>query len=280
MVPRLGAAVVVGARAEAVGDAASAEGDAAVGRALRVAVGVRQVAEQLAAAPADPVPLRVGSGSVTTIDEFIGSSARRWPASPAVKPSRQRSTYGARTVPCGVTARPGSIAVTRVCSWIVTPSPRTTPARPRTRSRGLHAGAVGVEVAAEGAGDVDPLGASRGRSARRTGASGGMLPHPGELGGGARDVQDAAPEDVGLDVLLVADRDHLVDGAAQRRGEPVDAGGAVGTAGIGASGCRASPRRASRRCGPRRRSRRTPPRGPRSAAPGRPSPGSTRPTAR
>ena len=58
--PVLGAAVDVGARAEAVGDAPPAHRDAAVGGALGVAVGVRLVAEQLLAGPPDLAPLRVG----------------------------------------------------------------------------------------------------------------------------------------------------------------------------------------------------------------------------
>jgi hypothetical protein len=36
---------------------------------------------------------------VTIIDEFIGNQLRRAPLMLAVNPSRQRSTYGARTVP-------------------------------------------------------------------------------------------------------------------------------------------------------------------------------------
>ena len=47
---------------------------------------------------------------------FIGSQRRRSPRIRAVNPSVARSTIGARTTPCGVSARPGLIAVTGVCS--------------------------------------------------------------------------------------------------------------------------------------------------------------------
>jgi hypothetical protein len=57
-----------------------------------------------------------GSGSVTIIDEFIGSHLRRCPAILGVNPSKQRSTVWARTVPRSVMARPRSICVTVVCS--------------------------------------------------------------------------------------------------------------------------------------------------------------------
>lgn len=40
-----------------------------------------------------------GSGSVTIMEEFIGSQVRFSPLMPAVKPSVQRRMYGARTVP-------------------------------------------------------------------------------------------------------------------------------------------------------------------------------------
>lgn len=45
-----------------------------------------------------------GIGAVTIIEEFIGSHERFWPLRAAVNPSVQRRTYGARTVPYGVTA--------------------------------------------------------------------------------------------------------------------------------------------------------------------------------
>ena len=48
------------------------------------------------------------SGSVAIIEEFMGSQVRRSPFSAAVNPSVQRRTYGARTVPYGVTHRSGT----------------------------------------------------------------------------------------------------------------------------------------------------------------------------
>ena len=115
--PALGAAVAVGPRAEAVGHAAAAQRDAAVRGVLHVDVGVGLVAEQLRALPADLVPDgRAESGSVTTIAELSGSSLRRSPRSDAVKPSRQVSTIGARTLPRRVRATPGATSVTAVPS--------------------------------------------------------------------------------------------------------------------------------------------------------------------
>ncbi len=86
---RLGPAVVVGPRAEAVRDAPAAQRDPVVGGALGVHVGVRHVAEGLAAGPADGRPTRrSGSGSVAIIEEFIGSQARRCPLQPRGEPLR------------------------------------------------------------------------------------------------------------------------------------------------------------------------------------------------
>ena len=72
-------APVVDPRSEAVGNATSAESDAVVRGALGVHVAVRVVAEQFGTPPADLVDGLLGSGSVTTIEEFIGSQLRRWP---------------------------------------------------------------------------------------------------------------------------------------------------------------------------------------------------------
>src|SRR5690348_12210376 len=83
-----------------------------------------------------------GSGSVTTIDEFIGSQDRRSPRSAEVKPSVARSTNFADTVPRSVTALastpgppgtlrcPGRMAVTVVDSYTDTPIASTTRASP------------------------------------------------------------------------------------------------------------------------------------------------------
>ena len=83
--PVLRPPVDVGARPEAVRDAAAAERDAAVGGPLGVAVGVRAVAEQLGCRPSRSTSQTSSrSGSVTTIAEFIGSHVRRWPRMLAV----------------------------------------------------------------------------------------------------------------------------------------------------------------------------------------------------
>jgi hypothetical protein len=50
------------------------------------------------------------------IELFIGSSVLRSPGISAVKPSVHRSTYGARTSPPGVRARPAEMDVTGVPS--------------------------------------------------------------------------------------------------------------------------------------------------------------------
>ena len=85
-------------------DAAAAERDPVVGGALGVHVGVRHVAER--SRPSQPMSSQTsaGSGSVAIMEEFIGSQVACWPLRPAVKPSVQRRTYGARTVPYGVIA--------------------------------------------------------------------------------------------------------------------------------------------------------------------------------
>jgi hypothetical protein len=57
-----------------------------------------------------------GSGSVTTIELFIGSQRRAWPGSRGVKPSVARIVTGARTIPCAVWSVPGLMPVTGVCS--------------------------------------------------------------------------------------------------------------------------------------------------------------------
>ncbi len=79
------------------------------------------------------------------IEEFMGSQERRCPAREAVKPSVQRRTYGARTVPYGVTACFGLISVTGVDSWIVTPSASTAAARPFTSFTGCRRAPCGVQ---------------------------------------------------------------------------------------------------------------------------------------
>lgn len=80
------------------------------------------------------------------IDEFIGSQARRCPFREAVNPSVQRRTYGARTVPYGVTACLGRISVTGVDSWTVTPSASTAAARPLTSLTGWMRAPCGVQA--------------------------------------------------------------------------------------------------------------------------------------
>lgn len=79
------------------------------------------------------------------IEEFMGSQERFWPLRAAVKPSVQRSTYGARTVPYGVMARRGAISVTGVDSWMVTPRRSQAAARPLTSFRGWMRAPCGVQ---------------------------------------------------------------------------------------------------------------------------------------
>jgi hypothetical protein len=55
-------------------------------------------------------------GSVAIMALFIGSQRRRNPRMRAVNPSVARNTIGARTTPSGVSARPGLMIVTGVCS--------------------------------------------------------------------------------------------------------------------------------------------------------------------
>ncbi len=98
--------------------------------------------------PSQPIAsqIRAGSGSVTIMEEFIGSQVRFWPLRLAVNPSVQRSTYGARTVPYGVTACFGLISVTGVASWMVTPSASTASASPLTSLTGCSRAPCGVQV--------------------------------------------------------------------------------------------------------------------------------------
>ncbi len=88
--------------------------------------------------PSQPMVFQAASlsGPVTIIELFIGSRVRCWPGRPAVNPSVQRRTYGARTSPAAVRARPAEIAVTRVPSYSRTPERVTTSASPATRSAG------------------------------------------------------------------------------------------------------------------------------------------------
>ena len=88
-----------------------------------------------------------GSGSVTTRLEFIGSSVRRSPWRPGVKPSVARITWRARTSPRPVRARPSSMAVTTVSSWIVTPSRSTAAASPGTSLAGWRVAQWGCQSA-------------------------------------------------------------------------------------------------------------------------------------
>ena len=57
-----------------------------------------------------------GSGSVATISEYTGTTDRRRPARPGVKPSVARMTAAARTWPAEVLTRLGAIDSTAVCS--------------------------------------------------------------------------------------------------------------------------------------------------------------------
>ncbi len=166
--------------------------------------------------------------------EFIGSSARRCPARPAVKPSRQRSTCAARTVPCGVTARPGSIAVTRVCSWMVTPSRRTTPARPCTSRAGCTRAQSGSTYPPR-APATSIRSVISGPVSSRAGASGGLSRIRASWAGDRatcttplRRMSASMPSSSQIAITSSTVR-------PQRRGEPVDAGRAVWTAGEGAA---------------------------------------------
>ncbi len=69
-------------------------------------------------APCQPTSSQndAGRGSVTIIELFIGSHCLRRPRSRAVKPSVARITWPAVTVPYGVRARCGAMAVTGVRS--------------------------------------------------------------------------------------------------------------------------------------------------------------------
>src|SRR5579875_3842351 len=87
-----------------------------------------------------------GSGAVAIISEYTGTIARCRPGSSGVYPSVARITKGARTVPPGVTSRPGSMAVTGVFSCSDTPRPRTKRARPRASRAGWIAAQCGVYV--------------------------------------------------------------------------------------------------------------------------------------
>ncbi len=121
----------VDARPEAVGHAAAAERDPVVGGALRVHVHVGEVAEHLAPAPSRSAP-RPPAAAARSRSSTSSSAARRGagPCRSGVKPSVARRTNGARTSPRAVTARPGAISVTRVSSWITTPSRSTAAASP------------------------------------------------------------------------------------------------------------------------------------------------------
>ena len=103
--------------------------------------------------PSQPMVFQAASlsGPVTIIALFIGSRVRCWPGRPAVNPSVQRSTYGARTSPAAVRARPAEIAVTE--------SPRQQDAgaghrlgQPGDQAGGLDPGTVRVKQGPGGPG--------------------------------------------------------------------------------------------------------------------------------
>ena len=235
----LGRAVGVDARAVAVGHAPAAERDAVVGGALRVHVDVGDVAEGLAAVPADLRPrTRPAAARSTIIDEFIGSHVRCSPRRSAVKPSVARSTCVARTVPRSVTARPGAISVTCVCSWIGDAEPLDGRGEAAHELRRVDARAVRVPHAAERAGDADTR--CRGLSgiqSARTSVCGHDCsacrdrPQARELRGRAGDAELAALDDVGVDALAGGDGDDLVDGLVERA--------LLGDRGVAAVGCSA-----------------------------------------
>ena len=82
---------------------------------------------------------------------------------------------------------------------------------------GVQAGAVRGPGGADGAGDADALGGLAGAVQDAVRLAEGDLDgvevlEAGELGGGVGDFEDAAPVDVGVDVLVGGDADDLVDG--------------------------------------------------------------------
>ena len=88
--------------------------------------------------PSQPISAHTlrGSGSVTTMEEFIGSQSRWKRRRPAVNPSVARRTYRQRTTPRVLTAVPALISVTGVSSYSRTPRASTARARPRTSFAG------------------------------------------------------------------------------------------------------------------------------------------------
>ena len=125
------------------------EGDAVVAGPLAVDDHVAVVAEHLPPGEADLVPLaRAESGSVATMSEYTGTTARSWPGRRGVQPSVARTTAPAPTRrPSARTTTPSPARPTRTPSTIRPPRRRTAAARPSARSRGCTRAQCGVYVA-------------------------------------------------------------------------------------------------------------------------------------
>ena len=225
--PRLRPTVDVRARPEPVGDTAAAERDPAVGGALGVAVGVCQVAEQLAVAPADRVPLLVG--------QWLGDHHRgvhRQPGAPLAGQPGCVALQAAQHVrrPHGPVLGAGESRLDRGDARLLVDldaEPSYDVGQALHQPGRLDPGAVGVERAAQGPGDLDPITDLFGRQWRRH-----LVAQPGQLGGRTRHEQHAVADDVGLDRLGPADADHLIHRGPQLGGEPVGAIDAVRSTGV------------------------------------------------
>ena len=156
------------ARTEVVRRAASAEHHATVGAALAVDDQVPEVAERLALGSPISSHIGSGSGSVATMSEYTGASARRAARQPrGVALGRADDDVGAHRAAFGVRPRPARSPVTRVRSWTVAPRASTTAASPRTSFAGWIAAQCGVYVAPRTCVASQPLAVPRPRRAGR-----------------------------------------------------------------------------------------------------------------
>ena len=151
----------------------------------------------------------------------MGSQVRRWPLRPAVKPSVQRRMYGARTVPYGVYGVLGLDLGDGRRFVDGDAESLDGVGEALDEFDRVQAGAVRGPGGADGSGDADAFGGLAGAAQDAVGLAEGDLHgvevlEAGQLGGGVRDFEDAAPVDVGVDVLLGGDAYDFVDGVVHR----------------------------------------------------------------
>ena len=225
--PPLRHAVGVGARAEPVGDPAAADGDAPVGGPLGVAVGVGAVADQLGALPPDLVPdggrQRLGDHHRAVHRQPVAAAVRQ---SGGVALQAAQDDVGAHRAVRG--DRPAGLDGRDLRPLVHgDAAPAHGVEEPADQRGRLHAGRVRAVHRGQRTLDPDPvvhLGAAEALLVPLAEPPGRALGEhrvqPRELWLGAGDVQDAVLDDVGVDALVPAHADHVVDRLLHRPDEP------------------------------------------------------------